>query len=313
MANKLKIAVIQLYSEPLALATNYARAEAYIRSAASQGAQLAVLPEYHLGGWSPSHEAFASTAQHSGIYLDKYRGLAQSLGIAIVPGTLLEEYSPGTRDANNENRNGAAEARLANVAYFIGPDGGICGRYRKKNLWHPERRHLAADVVSPHEAFDTPWGRMGLLICWDVMFPEACRALVADGARVVVIPAWWMAEDGGEEGMRLNPGCERMLLDHVCVARAFENTMGVVYVNAGGPGGEEENGGTFCGASQVAMPIVGRLRAGEAGGGGGGESMGPGEQMRIFEMDLGVLDVAEGVYKVREDMAREGWHYGPYR
>ncbi|KAG6002502.1 hypothetical protein E4U43_001107, partial [Claviceps pusilla] len=299
---------------PLALATNYARAEAYIRSAASQGAHLAVLPEYHLGGWCPSHEALASTAQHSRGYLAKYCVLAQSLHMAIVPGTLLEEVPvPVPRrskhEVDSEVDNGAADKPLfANVAYFIGPDGAVLGRYQKKNLWHPERSHLAADAASPHAAFETPWGRMGLLICWDVMFPEACRALVADGARVVVIPAWWLAGDGGEEGTRLNPGCERMLLDHVCVARAFEGAVGVVFVNAGMKGGGEE-GVTFCGATQVALPIVGRLSEGE----GGGESMGPEEQMRVFEMDLAVLDVAERVYKVREDMAREGWHYGPYR
>ncbi|KAG6010913.1 hypothetical protein E4U21_002583 [Claviceps maximensis] len=318
MANKLKVAVIQLYSEPLALANNYARAETYIRSAASQGAHMAVLPEYHLGGWCPSREGFADTAQHSAAYLDKYRALAQSLNMAIVPGTLLEGESPSGGD--EDGGEGGAGARggglLSNVAYFIGPDGSVLGRYRKKNLWHPERAHLAADVVSPHEVFDTPWGKMGMLICWDVMFPEACRALVAGGARVVVVPSWWLAEDGRglaeeEESTRLNPGCERMLLDNVCVARAFENAVGVVYVNAGAPRGSTDGkgadgGGRFCGASQVAMPIVGRL-------GDGGQSMGPEEQMMVLEMDLAVLDVAEGVYKVREDMAREGWHYGPYR
>ncbi|KAG6303790.1 hypothetical protein E4U09_004853 [Claviceps aff. purpurea] len=319
---KVKVAAIQLYSEPLALADNYTRAEAYIRSAANQGAHIAVLPEYHLSGWSSSHEAIASTAHHSPSYLEKYRTLAQSLHIAIVPGTLLEELPQNKNNDNgngngNDNDNGSGDdaqgqaSLLANVAYFIGPDGTILGRYQKKNLWHPERPLLTADLDTPHEAFDTPWGRMGLLVCWDVMFPEACRALVADGARVVIVPSFWLADDGGDEGTALNPGCEKMLLDHVCVTRAIENALGVVYVNTGAPRGcldGREGVKTFCGASQVALPIMGRLGG---AGVGEGESMGPEEQMRVFEMDLGVLDVAEGVYKVRRDIAREGWHYGP--
>ncbi|QLI67185.1 Deaminated glutathione amidase [Metarhizium brunneum] len=280
---------------PLAPTDNFARAEAYLRDAASQGANMAVLPEYHLASWVPDAVEFASIAAQSAPYLEKYRALAKELNMAIVPGTLLE---PETSSGGG----------LANVAYFIGPDGAVLGRYQKKNLWHPERPHLAADIESPHTAFDTPWGRMGMLICWDIAFPEAYKALVADGARVIISPSFWLADDGGE-GSDLNPNCEKMFLDNVCIARAFENTAAIVYVNSGAPkgstDGKDGRGNTFCGVSQVAVPIVGRL--------GGGESMGPAEEMRIFEVDMGLLDMAESVYKVRGDMAREGWHYGPYR
>ncbi|KJK81836.1 hypothetical protein H634G_03099 [Metarhizium anisopliae BRIP 53293] len=281
--------------QPLAPTDNFARAEAYLRDAASQGANIAVLPEYHLASWVPDAVEFASIAAQSAPYLEKYRALAKELNMAIVPGTLLE---PETSSGGG----------LANVAYFIGPDGAVLGRYQKKNLWHPERPHLAADIESPHTAFDTPWGRMGMLICWDIAFPEAYKALVADGARVIISPSFWLADDGGE-GSDLNPNCEKMFLDNVCIARAFENTAAIVYVNSGAPKGSKDGkdgrGNTFCGVSQVAVPIVGRL--------GGGESMGPAEEMRIFEVDMGLLDMAESVYKVRGDMAREGWHYGPYR
>jgi predicted amidohydrolase len=243
----------------------------------------------------PDAAEFTATAAQSKPYLDKYRALAKELQIAIVPGTLLE---PET----------SAGSGLANVAYFIGPDGAILGRYQKKNLWHPERPHLAADIETPHTAFDTPWGRMGMLICWDIAFPEAYKALIADGAKMIVTPSYWLAEDGGE-GADLNPDCEKMFLDNVCVTRAFENTAAIVYVNTAAPkgstDGKDGRGIKFCGVSQVTVPIVGRL--------GGGDSMGPAEEMRVLEVDMAVLDMAESVYKVRADMAREGWHYGPYR
>ena len=258
-----------------------------IREAAAQGANLAVLPEYHLASWSPESPEFVATAQHSASYLEKYRALAKELGVGIVPGTILE---PTDGDG------------LANVAYFIGPDGAVLSRYQKKNLWHPERPHLVADIETPHGAFDTPWGRMGLLICWDVAFPESYRELVADGAKMVVTPSFWLADDAGD-GVSINPQSEKLFLDSVLVARAFENTCAVVYVNAAAPkgavDGKDPLGNEFCGVSQVAMPILGAL----------GGSMGPCEEMRVVDVDMGVLDLAESQYKVRQDMAKEGWHY----
>ena len=79
------------------------------------------------------------------------------------------------------------------------------------------------------------------------------------------------------------------------MARAFENTAAVVYCNAGG-------------LSQVAMPIVG----GQGAFGTAEEEKDKGEagEFRIVEVDMEILRVAEENYKVREDMAREGWHYG---
>ncbi|KYK55082.1 hypothetical protein DCS_07043 [Drechmeria coniospora] len=292
MVPQLKVAVIQLYAEPIKSASNFARAESYIRKAASEGAQLAVLPEYHLCSWAPELPAFVSTTRDSTDYLEQYRALARELRIAIVPGTMLLETTGGGQG-------------LANVAYFIGPDGEVCARYQKKNLWHPERPHLIADTEAPHEPFDTPWGKMGLLVCWDLAFPEAFRELVIAGARLIIVPAFWLASDGGD-GVRVNQDSEKLFLESVCVARAYENTCAVVFVNAGAPMGradaKDDRGNEYVGLSQVAMPLqgaLGKLKAGEG--------------MSIVDVDLGVLDVAEDVYKVRQDMAKAAWHYARTR
>lgn len=210
--------------------------------------------------------------------------MARELDIGIVAGTLIEPLSDGG---------------LANVCYFIAPNGEILSRYAKKNLWHPERPHLTADAATPHTTFDTPWGKIGLIICWDLAFPEACRALVADGARIIICPAFWLAQDAGD-GANINPASETVFLEHVCVARAFENTCAMVFVNSGAPKGQiaDEKGNEFVGLSQLAMPFVGAVG-----------KLGAGEDMSIVNVDLSVLDVAEQVYKVREDMAKETWHY----
>lgn len=64
---------------------------------------------------------------------------------------------------------------MHNVAYFIDNNGVVLNRYVKKNLWHPERKHLDAGrgvEEDPHVVFDTPMGRVGLLVCWDLGVSE---------------------------------------------------------------------------------------------------------------------------------------------
>ncbi|KAH0491594.1 hypothetical protein TgHK011_003019 [Trichoderma gracile] len=301
-SSNLKIALIQLYSKPLDIAGNFARAESYIRKAASQGAHLAVLPEYHLSSWKPEGKILLAAAKESAPYLARYQALAKELGIAIAPGTILEPI-PAAEEADNDSSAVTKTEGIANAAYFIGPDGALLGRYQKKNLWHPERAHLTADGLTPHRAFDTPWGRMGLIICWDLAFPEACRALVADGAKFVICPTFWLNSDGGDIGAEVNPECERLFLENVAVARAFENTCGFVFCNTGAPlgsgtSGKDEEGTEFIGLTQVAMPLQGALG-----------KLGVEEAMSVVDVDGKVLDIAEEVYKVRADIAMEGWHY----
>jgi predicted amidohydrolase len=49
----------------------------------------------------------------------------------------------------------------------------------------PERDHLTSSTHDAHEVFDTPIGKVGLLICWDLAFPEAFRELIANGAKIM--------------------------------------------------------------------------------------------------------------------------------
>jgi predicted amidohydrolase len=214
-------------------------------------------------------------------YLDAYVALAKELNINIVPGTLVEKHGE----------------ELHNVAYFISNTGEILGRYQKKNLWHPERPHLTSSLHEPHQAFDTPLGRVGMLICWDLAFPEAFRELIAGGAKTIIIPTFWSLSDCTEAGLSHNPQAEALFLESALVARCFENTCMVVFANAGGPKGKVSKG-TYAGLSQVAVPFKGALG-----------KLGAEEGMSIVEVDMEILEQAEDNYKVRADMQKEGWHY----
>jgi predicted amidohydrolase len=262
---------------------NYAKAANFIRSAASQGCHLAVLPEYHLTNWIPDDPGFPSLCVQYQKYLDAYCALAAELNINIVPGTIVEQHG-------ND---------LLNVAYFISNTGSILSSYQKKNLWHPERPHLTSSAHTPHVAFDTPLGKVGLLICWDLAFPEAFRELIAGGAKIIIVPTFWTLSDCNEAGLRHNPLSEQLFLESTIVARTFENTCAVVFVNAGAAVGKGKKG-SYAGLSQVAVPFKGALPPG---------TMGREEGLSVSEVDMQILEDAEENYRVREDMGREEWHY----
>lgn len=314
---------------------NFLKAATFIRRAAAAGCHLAVLPEYHLTSWGPDHPDFLAACAASEAYLPKYQALARECNISIVPGTICEARSPPsppmtTTDKEeegeaatqtlNEEKEEERKSQLCNMAHFIAAGTGeIVGSYQKKNLWHPERPHLSPGKHEPHSAFDTPlrlrnpsatedgarqdddeeqdpkYVRAGMLVCWDLAFPEAFRALIADGAQLIIIPSFWLITDLDEVGLALNPDSEKVFLEAAVVSRAFENTACVVFCNKGG-------------CSQVAMPIQGKLPVLKEGD---SRELGLDEEgVSYVEVDLDVLRIAEENYKVREDIKGKGWHYG---
>lgn len=166
--------------------------------------------------WLPKDPAFVGLCDQWEIYLDKYRALAKECGICIQPGTIVESHPQESADEN----------KLINVAYFISHEGEIIGKYVKKNLWHPEREHLTGSGRDVHEVFDTPIGKVGMLICWDLAFPEAFRELIANGAKLIITPTFWTLNDCSEKGLARNPSSEVLFLDSMLTCRAFENTCG---------------------------------------------------------------------------------------
>lgn len=269
-------------SQPNEIEDNHRRAISFIREAAISGANLAVLPEYHLADFFPSHDpAIKQQCANWKTYLNAYCRLAKECNICIVPGSLGELHDDNI---------------LVNAAYFIDNNGNIKGKYEKKNLWHPERPFVKGSKnESRHVAFDTPLGKVGMLICWDLAFPEAFRELIMQGAKMIIVPAFWRYSDASEIGLKHNPKSEGAFLDAAVVSRAFENTCAVLFCNVAGPASEG-----FAGLSQVAMPFLGCVDKFENSE----------EGMRIISLDMNILAEAEAIYKIREDMATPDWHYG---
>lgn len=127
------------------------------------------------------------------------------------------------------------ESVLYNTAVVIGPDGELIGSYGKVHLKGEERLAFRNGFRFP--VFETEWGNLGVLVGWDMAFPEAARSLTLDGADVVAVCANW--EVPHQDEWRA-----------YCVARACENSVFIAAANRVG----EEPSYQFFGDSMVLSP-----------------------------------------------------------
>lgn len=118
--------------------------------------------------------------------------------------------------------------------------------------------------------------------------------LVAQGAKIIIVTAFWTGLGSAPAGLKRNPGFEKMILQGLLTARAFENTCAIVFNNVGGAEGEAD-----LGLSQVVMPFSGSLS----------EPLGGGERLQVIDVDMDELEEAEEFYKIRKDMSRDSWLY----
>lgn len=137
--------------------------------------------DLYQANWLPNASNFREACSNWRNYLERYQALAKELDICIVPGTIVETVEDGQVSSSPSAESGAGKHAavhdrentsvpgLVNVTYFIDNKGSILSRYVKVNLWgSSERPYLRSAGRAPHVAFDTPLGRMGLLICWDL-------------------------------------------------------------------------------------------------------------------------------------------------
>ena len=205
-----------------------------LEEAAAAGCSLLVLPECASSGYV--FESFDEAAPHAeeipGPFTGALEEACRRLGVHCVAGML-------ERDGD----------RLRNTAVLVGPNG-LVGRYRKSHLpfLGVDRFVAAGDEL---DVFETPLGRIGIEICYDLRFPELTRALALRGADVVAHPTNW-------------PMAARSNADLLTRARAQENRIFLLTANRVG----RERDGEFCGWSQICDVRGDRLaEAGETGEG----------------------------------------------
>jgi len=139
-----------------------------IEQAAKQKADLLVLPEVVTYGKGSTYESEAEPIP--GPSTEFFGALAKKHHLHLVPG-LIERAGP----------------LIYNVAVLIGPDGSILGKYRKVCL---PRGEIEGGITPGHEypVFDTTFGKVGMMVCYDGFFPEVARQLSNNGAEVIAWP-----------------------------------------------------------------------------------------------------------------------------
>ena len=249
----LRVAACQYEPHVGDLEHNRAQAVRQARAAAEQGVQLCVLPELASSGYTFSSVAEAETAAEDpdhGAFVSALVDVSRESGMYIACG--LDE-----RDGDCRH----------NSAVLLGPTGRLA-TYRKLHLFHDEQSWFEPGSSLP--VVDLPFGRVGMIICYDLWFPEAVRALALAGCDVVAVPTNWVAsfkrtvyDDRGY--------CQG---DYVAMAASAQN--GVVMVCADRIG--TERGLTFLGASIIVgadgWPVAGPAPAGA-------------EAMLVADVDLG--------------------------
>ncbi len=175
------------------VAGNLARSQAVVEAAAAAGAQLVGLPENfaYLGGDRDHKVSLAedTDAGARGPILEAMRTCARKAGVWLLLGGFPEKV--GSPD------------RIGNTSLLLDPNGQVAARYRKIHLFDVEvpggqRFHESATIEAGAEPLvaETPWGGLGLTICYDLRFPELYRLLALRGARMIAVPAAFTRETG---------------------------------------------------------------------------------------------------------------------
>ncbi|UHQ53778.1 MULTISPECIES: carbon-nitrogen hydrolase family protein [Microbulbifer] len=190
----LRIAAIQI-SSGASVAANLARAGELVRAAAAGGAKMVLLPEYfaHLadGGSAAVAETFASAEA------DPERQPVQAALQRWARENRLWLVA-GAMPLNQRPDGSAVDAGRVRSACLVYDDRGQCrARYDKVHLFDVEvedaarsyRESAGIEAGDSLQVVETPWGRLGLSICFDLRFPELYRELAARGAEILLVPS----------------------------------------------------------------------------------------------------------------------------
>jgi 5-aminopentanamidase len=208
-----RVAAWQCRPGPLDVAGNLRRLDEICATAAARQVEVLVTPEMFSSGYGLAPDQVAKLAEDPGGPTEiAVAQIARRHHLAIVFG------HPERAAVGDDPRDSAPSDRPYNAATLVGPDGVVRGRHRKVHLFGDVDRSLFTPNAERPAAFDFNGARAGLLICYDVEFPEAVRRLAVDGARTVLVPT---ANMTGYEVV------QRLLVP----ARACENGCGLVYAN----------------------------------------------------------------------------------
>ena len=227
--------------------------------AAGLGADLLVFPEGYLTGYYTPKPIGPLAAAVTPTHLARLAGIASESGVALVMGS-YESAPHGP----------------CNSAFVVTPQEGLIGTYRKRALFGPWEEAVFQRGTDPF-LFGYKGLRIGVLICYDIEFPERVRELAAMGADLVVTPTALMAP---------YDAVPRFILQ----ARAFENHVFLGYANRIG----SEPPFDYLGQSRIISPLGEVLAQADAH-----------EALLHARLDLRLRDKAREDYDYLADIAKQ--------
>jgi predicted amidohydrolase len=251
-----KIAAVQMHAEPNQGETNTKRAMSMIRQAAEQGAQLIALPELWISGYYLSREEFDHFGEKpDGKTVPLFQSLAKELNVLLVVPFVEEE-----------------NGNLYISSALIEKNGELIHTYRKSFLWGREK-DIFSHGERKYDVIPTTIGKIGLLICADIEFPETSRILALQGVELIICSSVWSIPAESRWDIQLP-------------ARALDNTVFVLGVNTTDEGS--------CGKSKFVAPNGNVLI----------ESPSDAEHILIADMDTSLIDTTRLDVPYLDDLDR---------
>lgn len=246
---------------------NLDKALAMLRQAASQGADVACLPELFLTPYFCQVEdaaQFDLAEPIPGPTTETLAALARETKMTIV-GSIFEKRAPGL---------------YHNTAVILDDKGALLGRYRKMHipddpLYYEKYYFTPGDLG--FQAFQTERTKVGALVCWDQWYPEAARLTALQGAEILFYPTaiGWHPAEKAEFGPAQHSAWETIQRSH-----AIANGVYVAAVNRIGHEGVSDSGLEFWGGSFLADPF-GRVMA---------RASHDAEEVLVADCDLGLIE-----------------------
>lgn len=268
MRRPVTIALAQHDLVPGDLDHNLGIVEDHMRRAADQGADIVVFPELATSGFRQDllgEERRQEIAEPvDGPTAQRVGRLAAELGVYVVVAILEMSRVSGV---------------IYNTMVLIDRQGAVAGHYRKNHAFDTEGMHFAPGREMP--VFDTDFGKVGIMICYDMGLPETARCLTLGGAELILVPSAWRQED--EDIWDINIAC-----------RALENRCFLAAVNRVG----DEGGFTMHGKSKIAGPR-GETRA---------EAARFAPELLVATVDLAEVGLARN--EIPYLRSRRPWSYG---
>lgn len=219
MTTEYRVAGLQFDVRRGDAAANFQTVSDALPRLADRGARLALLPEMWVHGFD--FDGLADHARETPRILERVSDFATRHGM-VLAGSYPEMDS---------------DRRIYNTFFLVDADGRVAGAYRKVHLFSMTGEDRYFHRGDRPVVCDTALGRIGLLVCYDLRFPELCRTLTLMGAELVLVPAQW-------------PHVRIDRWELLCQARAMENQLYLLGVNRCGVDGRT----TFGGRSMLVDP-----------------------------------------------------------